>query len=103
MKDTGTIDYPERFTKLTDNDYLAKQGWKLVRFHPKDSLWHAATDDLRGTHAYGKFDQFHEGWSRHFYQTPFNEFLFSTGDAGRSYWLQTSKASILPDSDVTTC
>ncbi len=58
-------------------------GWKLVRRVQAGSSWHPATDQLRGTAAYGTFvndPQAAATFSVAFATDDFNEFLFSTGD-----------------------
>lgn len=72
-------------------------GWSLVR-HSSASSWHTATDQLVGTSTYGDRAGGHNGalaWSIKFDNTPFDEFLFATGDEKK--WLIASKEQVLPE------
>lgn len=74
--------------------------WELVRHVPAGDTWFKATDQLRGTSAYGNcskhssrctFDSNTE-WSTKFNAKKFNYFLFATGDCAK--WLIASKAEV---------
>ena len=63
-------------------------GWKLVRRVQAGPTWHPATDQLRGTAAYGTFvndPQAAATFSVAFATDDFDEFLFSTGDCKVPY------------------
>lgn len=69
-------------------------GWTLVRHCPAGKTWHTATDQLKGTQVYGKqgssLDK--KAWSIRFDATPFEEFLFATGDC--KLWLVAKKSEV---------
>lgn len=71
----------------------AGAGWKLVRHVPAGNSWHPARDQLTGTSVYGSPANSGNAWSVKFSSTPFNEFLFATGDCKK--WLIAKKDQVL--------
>jgi hypothetical protein len=69
--------------------------WNLVRHVPAGNSWHPATDQLRGTDVYGAPDGplSSHAWTTAFSTTPFNEFLFATGDC--AHWLIATRDSVM--------
>jgi len=72
----------------------AGTGWKLVRHVPPGTMWHKATDQLRGTDKYGDPNG-HSEFSVKFIHEIFHEFLFSTGDCSK--WLIAKKKEVIGD------
>ena len=68
----------------------------MVRHLPPANKWFRAQDQLRGTEEYGDPSggaQASQEWSVTFDTSPFDQFLFTTGDCAE--WLVASKAAVI--------
>ena len=67
-----------------------------MRHLPPGNKWFSATDKLLGTEEYGDPSggaQARQEWTVRFDTTPFDQFLFSTGDCYK--WLVATKAAVI--------
>mmetsp|Transcript_51638 Transcript_51638/g.117461 ORF Transcript_51638/g.117461 Transcript_51638/m.117461 type:complete len:870 (-) Transcript_51638:80-2689(-) len=95
MHEGADVYIRQKEIKVKDCSKVDGGGWKLVRHVPGRMKWHPARDHLKGTAVYGtpSPEPSANPWSIKFDKTPFNEFLFATGDCQR--WLIAKKFSVM--------